>query len=159
MAISRVLPDSIPVNEMPPGIVQQVPAVENEVIYVGGLIARHHRRARRVPNAIVDTAAKLIRDTLNMMNFLPKKEWNVYPNPVRKGAALMLTWPGAEAGSYEVGLFDTEGRLLRQRVLEVTSRDQVDLLDIPASLAPGTYILRGTLSGKGKTLTRTLVVL
>ncbi|HXB95053.1 MAG TPA: hypothetical protein VNU70_07835, partial [Puia sp.] len=54
---------------------------------VGGLAIRSRR---------VDSPMQWVRDTLAMVGLLRKKELNVYPNPVRRGSPVMLTWQAME---------------------------------------------------------------
>lgn len=99
-----------------------------------------------------------LTDTLEACHLLPKKELSVYPNPVRPGAAISLSWQ-VEEGKYQVCLFNMAGALIQQRNMHVGSTGQVDLLEIPATLSKGVYILRAIGAGNGKTYSRKLVVL
>jgi hypothetical protein len=97
-------------------------------------------------------------DTLSVLNPFPKKKVTVYPNPVRRGAAVSLAWQ-VEPGTYQVGIFNTAGALCQQHVLHVGSTSQVDLIEIPGSLSAGVYFIRAARAGGGKAITSKLVVL
>ena len=87
-----------------------------------------------------------------------KKELAVYPNPVRKGGMVNLSWP-AGMGRYQVGLFNATGALIQQRWMEVGSSTRIDLFEIPAALAAGTYFFRAVREGSNKVITRKIVVI
>jgi len=99
---------------------------------------------------------KKIKDTWTA--FLPKKELSVYPNPVRRGAAISLSWQ-TTPGTYQVGIYNTAGALIRQRTVQVGEAAQVDLVEVPPSLSSGVYILSAVRTADGKRFTRELVVL
>lgn len=103
-----------------------------------------------------DTPALIqaIKDTLSV--FLPKKELVVYPNPVRKGEGVHISWQ-TEPGTYQVSLFSMSGALVSQRVLEVTGKDQVNDWAIPSGIASGVYLIRAVTTN-GKNYTRQLIV-
>jgi hypothetical protein len=88
-----------------------------------------------------------------------KKELTVYPNPVRRGMVVSLSWTGMESGEYEVRLFSAAGQLVERRVIAVSGKEQIDLIGIPASLAEGIYFLRVARAGEARVLSRKLVVL
>ena len=70
-----------------------------------------------------------------------------------------VRWEGTEGGAYEVGVFSAAGSLVSRRVIEVGGKEQVDLIEIPASLASGVYFLRIARAGEVRVLSRKLVVL
>ena len=160
MVRPRVLPDSF-TDKAEPVKIQELPPVEVTSYMVVGKMRVTTGEVSTVSGRCMkgDSLAGWMKDTLAALGLVPKKEFNVYPNPVRRGSAVVLTWQTASAGTYETGLYNTEGALIQERVLQVNSKDQVDLLDIPASLSVGTYFLRVTPRSKGRTVTRTLVVL
>jgi Secretion system C-terminal sorting domain len=105
----------------------------------------------------VDTFKTWVADTLASLGW--KQELSIYPNPVRKGMAVSLSWQGMEPGFYMVELFNAAGAVVRQRAMQVSAKEQVDLLEIPASLSGGIYFLRAAKAGETKPITRKLVVL
>jgi len=105
----------------------------------------------------VDTFKTWVADTLAVFGW--KKELSIYPNPVQKGVAVTLSWQGMEPGFYMVELFNAAGAVVRQRAMQVNAKEQVDLLEIPASLSGGIYFLRAAKAGDAKMVTRKLVVL
>jgi hypothetical protein len=141
--------DSIKIKELP-----TVTVVGYPTIYCHRLTG-----AMTMVSVRTDTLKQWVSDTLSMLGMLPKKELAVYPNPVRKGMAVSLTWQGTEPGQYEVAMFSSSGTAVQRRVMEVASKEQVDLLEIPASLAGGMYFLQMTKAGGAKVVTRKLVVL
>jgi hypothetical protein len=135
--------DPIKIKELPEVVVRG---------YASGRISGLMRITVRV-----DTFKTWVADTLAV--FGCKKELNIYPNPVQKGMAVTLSWQGMEPGFYMVGLFNAAGAVVRQRAMQVNGKDQVDLLEIPASLSGGIYFLRAAKAGETKPVTRKLVVL
>ena len=105
-----------------------------------------------------DTLYSLLQKVKDSLNLLYKKALDIYPNPVRKGAVVRLAWQ-ADAGRYQVGLFNAAGALLQQRWMEVGSSGQTDLFEIPAALAAGTYFFRAVREGSDKVITRKIVVI
>lgn len=99
-----------------------------------------------------------VTDTLVACRLLPQKELSVYPNPASRGSAISLSWQ-AEPGEYQVGLFNMAGALIQQRMMEVGTGVQVNLLEIPADLSGGVYIIRAVRAGNGKMYSRKLIVL
>jgi hypothetical protein len=103
-----------------------------------------------------DPWKKTIKDSIT--TFLPKKELSVYPNPVRRGGAISLSWQ-TTPGTYQVGIYNTAGALIRQRTIQVGEAAQVDLVEVPPSLSSGVYLLSAVRTADGKRFTRELVVL
>jgi hypothetical protein len=143
----RGVPDSIKVQELPPVVVTGPPLTGR----LGGISFAVCIKA--------DTTMKWVRDTLTSLGLVPKKEWNIYPNPVHKGSAISISWLDAEPGLHEVGLFNTEGTLVQRRALQIEAKEQVDLFEVPGSLSAGVYFLRVLKAGTTKPVTYKLVVL
>jgi hypothetical protein len=143
----RGAPDSIKVQELPPVVVTGPPVT----VRLGGIGFSVCIK--------VDTTMKWVTDTLTSLGLVPKKEWNIYPNPVHKGGAISISWLETEPGLYEVGLFNTAGALVQRWALQIEAKEQVDLFEIPVSLAAGVYFLRVSKPGSVKPQTRKLVVL
>ena len=146
---SMAIMDSIRIKELP-----TVTVVGYPTIYCHKLMGSIMTVSVRI-----DSTKQWVSDTLSMLGILPKKELAIYPNPVRKGMAVSLIWQGTEPGQYEVAIFNLSGGVIQRRVMEVASKEQVDLLEIPASLAGGVYFLRAAKAGGAKAVTRKLVVL
>lgn len=108
--------------------------------------------------SIVDSLKKKVMDSVAFLGLLGKKELGVYPNPVRRGTVVSLSWK-VEPGRYQVGLFNSAGALLEQELLEVKDGRQVDLFEIPAVLPGGVYFLRAVKAGSGKEITKKIVVI
>ncbi|HXB05627.1 MAG TPA: T9SS type A sorting domain-containing protein, partial [Puia sp.] len=100
-----------------------------------------------------------VKDTLAAVGLAPKRELAVYPNPVRRGAAMSLNWQRTEPGTYEVALFSATGALVERRIVEVGSKEQVDLFGLPPALPAGMYFLRAARPGGAKVITLKLIVL
>jgi hypothetical protein len=105
---------------------------------------------------IVDTVREWATDTLTAIGLLPERGLSIYPNPVRRGSVISLSWK-AEPGAYRVGLFNISGGLVQEHEIVVSAKGQVNLLEIPAGVGAGVYVLRAVGVG-GKVMTRELVV-
>lgn len=150
-----VIQDTIKVQELPPVVVQGYRTMGKMDVIVGS-VGGVFVGTDITP---ADSATQWIRDTLTTLGLLPKERLSVYPNPVNRGSAVCLTWQTMEPGPYELGLFNSTGALIQQRMVQVDSKDQIDLLDIPSRLSAGIYFLRAMPVGPGKPVTRKLVVL
>jgi hypothetical protein len=106
---------------------------------------------------IVDTVRQWAVDSLAAIRSLPpERGLSVYPNPVRRGNVLCLSWK-AEPGDYRVGLFNISGGLVKEQEIVVSAKGQVNLLEIPAGLGAGVYVIRAMGAG-GRSITRELVI-
>lgn len=97
-----------------------------------------------------------VKDSLQLP--FKKKELTIYPNPVRKGMTVTISWQ-LEAGEYSVGLYTSSGALVQQKIMQVTASSQIDLYAIPSSLANGIYFVRIARAGGTKVYTRKVEVL
>lgn len=109
------------------------------------------------PKTITALKEKVL-DSLALLGVPVKRELGVYPNPVRRGTVVSLSWK-AEPGQYQIGLFNSAGALLEQELLEVRDGGQVDLFEIPAVLPGGVYFLRAVKAGGGREITKKIVVI
>ena len=105
---------------------------------------------------MVDTVRQWVADTLTAVRLLPEQGLSIYPNPVRRGNVISLSWK-AEPGAYQVGLFNISGGLVQEHEIVVSAKGQVNLLEIPAGLSAGVYVMRAVGVG-GKVMTRELVI-
>jgi hypothetical protein len=105
---------------------------------------------------VVDTVRQWVADSLTAIGLLPERGLSVYPNPVRRGNVVSLSWK-AEAGAYQVGLFNISGGLVQEREIVVSAKGQVNLLEIPAGVGAGVYVIRAVGVG-GRSMTRELVI-
>ena len=103
-----------------------------------------------------DPVKQFLTDTLTSLHLLPKKELTVFPNPARRGSAVHLSWQ-KEPGTYQLALYNMAGALIQERVLEVSSRAQVDTWEVPEMTA-GVYIIRAVRPGKTGGYTGKLVI-
>lgn len=78
----------------------------------------------------------------------------IYPNPIRSGELLNLSWSGMQKQSWQVKLYDNQGRIVHETSLQQGVSETTILLP---ELPSGTYIVR--VEGSGKQVhTGTLVV-
>lgn len=69
---------------------------------------------------------------------------SVYPNPVVKGEFVYVRFNDFPAGRYHLQLFDMSGKLLSTESLNVGSKMQLHLLQIPKSATQGQYSIKIT---------------
>jgi len=105
---------------------------------------------------IADTVRQWVADSVTAIGLLPERGLSIYPNPVRRGSVVSLSWK-AEPGDYRVGLFTISGELVQEREIVVSAKGQVNLLEIPAGVGAGVYVIRAAGVG-GRSMTRELVV-
>jgi hypothetical protein len=128
-----------------------------EVVVYAGSNDNCRRMGGLMYSIKVDSMSQRVADTLAVLGW--KKELAIYPNPVQKGMAVTLSWRGMEPGLYMVELFNAAGAMMLQRAMQVNAKEQIDLLEIPASLSGGIYLLRAARVGEANPVTRKIIVL
>ena len=147
----------IPVNKLrADDRVQMHPVVllEESVTLGEVLVVVRHKKK---PNLIADTLS-LIKDSLACIG-LSQKALTVYPNPVVKGNSITIAARLDQPGPYLVQLFDISGTVLETVEVDGESNSGNMSMNIPASLVPGTYVVRLSHPAIKKTYTRQIVVL
>jgi hypothetical protein len=107
-----------------------------------------------------DTIKRIFVDTLAAVNIVAKNkaddtngheegmtmrnELTVYPNPVRKGASVHLSWK-MEVGAYRVNLLSLNGGVIQSWMVKDGST--VQTMTMPGRIAAGAYILQVTAKG------------
>jgi hypothetical protein len=112
-----------------------------------------------------DTLKQLLTDTLTALRLLPQKqpltpinnELTIYPNPVQRGISFRLAWH-TDPGKYQVSLFSSSGALIQQRMIDISSTNQVSDWQVPTNEPAGVYIIRALQPGQTKVYARELVV-
>jgi len=110
---------------------------------------------------VIDT----IKQLLSALRLLPQKqpltpinnELTIYPNPVRRGVPFRLAWQ-TDPGKYQISLFSSSGALIQQRVIDISSSNQVSDWQIPTNAPAGIYIIRALQPGQTRVYARELVV-
>jgi hypothetical protein len=113
----------------------------------------------------IDTLKQLLTDTLSALRLLPQKqplvpvnnELTIYPNPVRRGVPFRLAWQ-TDPGKYQISLFSTSGALIQQRMIDISSSNQVSDWQLPTNAPAGIYIIRALQQGQTRVYARELVV-
>ena len=97
---------------------------------------------------VVDSTISLVKDTVAVVVRSFKADatgraacLHVYPNPVMRGGMLRLLW-GGDAGVYPVAIFNMQGQIVQERIVEVGTRGQLDEWPLPGGLAAGVYFVR-----------------
>ncbi len=70
-----------------------------------------------------------------------KASINVYPNPVIRKQQLHLTLQNMAAGKYTLQLFGSDGKQLMQRTMQYDGQTTTQQLNLPLSIAAGSYRL------------------
>lgn len=100
------------------------------------IIADKHPKKK----SIADTLSR-IKDSLSCLK-PAKNQFTVYPNPVSRGNAVHISAKLNQPGNYQVQLFNTAGTLLETLSLSREQMSGTTVLNIPAGLVPGTYLIR-----------------
>lgn len=66
---------------------------------------------------------------------------SVYPNPVSKTEQLHINMTNMDAGKYTLQLFGSDGKQLIQRSLQYNGETAIQSINLPASIAAGSYRL------------------
>ncbi len=139
---------------------------EGNIVIAGYVSPKRYKKTKRkevcaVPDTKIKSTADekvstiasipaLIKDTLNRF-------FKTYPNPVKSGASLNIEWRQQETGNYFLQLISNGGQLLYSRQLWIDQDAKALSLDIPA-VAAGSYFLRITNSGSGKSFTEKIII-
>jgi hypothetical protein len=138
VADDSIRPPGDTVRPMTPAVVT---ALEGRL---GGIVAGVS--IRQTTDTLIDTVKEFVADTLATLGWRPAADLTIYPNPVSRGGMMQLAWT-TQPGSYQLTLMNMRGQLITERMLDVGGAGQVDIWEIPASLAAGIYILRVVRSG------------
>jgi hypothetical protein len=133
-----IRPPGDTVRPMTPAVVT---ALEGRL---GGIVAGVS--IRQTTDTLIDTVKEFVADTLATLGWRPAADLTIYPNPVSRGGTMQLAWT-TQPGSYQLTLMNMRGQLITERMLVVGGAGQVDIWEIPASLAAGIYILRVVRAG------------
>ena len=106
---------------------------------------------------IRQTAANFIKDSLSFFG-LTKKPLTVYPNPVARGASVTISLRDIKPGDYMAQLFSASGALVESMPIENVDGPRTELLNIPETVAAGTYFVKLLNTGTGKIAIQELVV-
>lgn len=66
---------------------------------------------------------------------------SVYPNPVRNGSSLRLSFADQLPGKYQVELLDISGRVVSRKQVVINNKMQVEELQLPKNMANGSYLV------------------
>ncbi|MBS1662801.1 MAG: carboxypeptidase-like regulatory domain-containing protein [Bacteroidetes bacterium] len=98
----------------------------------------------------------IIKDSLSDAGFTVKT-LKVHPNPVPKGNSIMLSMKFDQPGAYRAELYSLAGQL--EETMEINGGLSSTMMNIPATLAPGTYVVRVSHPSVKKVYTQQVVVL
>jgi hypothetical protein len=152
-ALPRRLPDSLRPEVV--GVPTQ-PIPQGEVVVVGGMVAVARRPRRKPENILADTLTAL-RDTLATCG-IGKKVLAIYPNPVAHGRAITITVRPVQSGKYMAQLYNIGGELEESVEIEGDRKMMSVLMNLPATLAAGVYVMRLSHRESGKIYSQQVVV-
>jgi len=84
---------------------------------------------------------------------------NVYPNPVRAGSSVRLSFADYAAGKYQVQLIDVAGKMISSNDIVISNKSQVEELRLPDGLSKGNYIVKVLSKATNSFITSPLVVI
>ena len=99
----------------------------------------------------------ILQDTLAFLG-LVKTPFTVYPNPVARGASVTISLRDIKPGTYMAQLFSTSGILVETMRMEGVDGPRTELLNIPETVAAGTYFVKLLNTTTGKVTVQKLVV-
>jgi hypothetical protein len=82
---------------------------------------------------------------------------NMFPNPVSTGR-FRVSFHNRELGRYEIQVVDLTGRLLSQKTVNIQNNGQVAEIDLRASIANGTYLVKVLNNAKKTVFSDKLIV-
>ena len=99
----------------------------------------------------------ILQDTLAFLG-LVKPPFTVYPNPVARGASVTISLRDIKPGTYMAQLFSTSGVLVETMRMEGMDGPRTELLNIPETVAAGTYFIKLLNTTSGKVIVQKLAV-
>jgi len=141
-----------------PEALPTIPAVDGAVLGTSDSIIYKVGGARFWRVQSDSTILEKVADTVSALNIFRKEDFvTLYPNPLERGGALHLAWLSGE-GKYQLALLDMRGRLIQERIVEVSANGQVDQWVLPVGLTAGVYVLRMVREGSSRVDVREVVV-
>jgi hypothetical protein len=95
---------------------------------------------RTVTTWMIDTVRNFLADSL-AIPALRCQALNVYPNPVSRGSVIRIDMRPQPAGEYKLALYNAAGARIQERIVNLEGKDQVELWNMPSSLAAGIYLI------------------
>jgi hypothetical protein len=114
-------------------------------------------RTKTIFNSFLDTARNWLADTL-AIPALKCQTVTLYPNPAPRGTTIRVVMRPLPAGNYGLALYNSAGARIQERVVELGGKDQVELWNIPSSLASGLYFVELCTPGLKRIYTGKLMV-
>jgi len=109
---------------------------------------------------VMGDVAVVVRSSRTIMGkILIKKPLTVYPNPVARGASVTISLRDIKPGNYMAQLFAASGVLVESMRMENVDGPRTELLNIPETVAAGTYFVKFLNTATGKVTIQELVVL
>jgi hypothetical protein len=127
------------IASLPPIEVRGFPPMGKMRVVVGG--ARATCIKHTDTSSMLTPIRKLVSDTLAFLG-MPRRAMSFYPNPAMRGSVIQVSIRPGQAGPYRLALYNAAGSLVLERSVEMNEKEQMELLNIPASLAGGIYFVQ-----------------
>jgi hypothetical protein len=119
---------------------------ESEEVYTASDLANGNLLTEKKKNDKTEEELKTVSQEGRAGEISPeltvRYKLSVYPNPIKKGNDIYVRFNDFPAGRYQVQLFDMGGKLLSQESIGVGGKMQLHLLQMPASLSQGNYLVK-----------------
>jgi len=89
----------------------------------------------------VTVKRNVITDSLKMVATKITGAIKIYPNPVQRGNASIISLKLKQAGFYQMQVTDVNGRIVLQKQLNAVTKEFLDKIDTDTRWAGGTYYL------------------
>jgi hypothetical protein len=137
------------------GKVVMRPIVFDESSVMAGMVSVRVKPRTKV-RSLADTLT-VIKDTLACVGVVPRT-LKVYPNPVARGSSITLSLRLDQPGVYRAELFSISGTLMQTAEISGEQKERSLLMNIPADLAPGVYLVRFSHPAMKKIYTQQIIV-
>ncbi len=72
---------------------------------------------------------------------IENKQISIYPNPVKEGGTFKMGFNNIQKGSYEIQVIDMLGHLISKKAITISTKNQVEEVDIRSATARGAYMV------------------
>jgi hypothetical protein len=96
------------------------------------------------------------KDSINKETLSEETTFKVYPNPVKKGAPLIIAFESEKDFPYQLQLFSSSGQLILSEQNK-TGKSSSRIIQIPSNITAGIYFLQIIAKNKQSKTTRVIV--
>ena len=90
-------------------------------------------------------------------DFFSEDSIKVFPNPPKAGGEIKIKWKKAQAGQYNIYLYNLQGQLIQSSIANLAVEETAFTFQIP-QVTPGSYVLRVTNKKSGKNHSKKIII-